>query len=102
MESSPILIIRMPHTKTEDEVSNVFMDFEESPIRDEYHIMVIKDYVHKSDEIRFEAVNADHTVIEFEELKNTLLKEMEAAQVYRQKNKPTNNESKDNILGQIS
>jgi hypothetical protein len=86
MESSPILIIRMPNHKTEDEVSNVFMDFEESPIRDEYHIMVIKDYVEGSKEIRFEVLNSNHSVVEFEELKNTLLKEMEKAQLHRQKN----------------
>ena len=62
------------------------MDFEESPIRDEYHIMVIKDYVEGSKEIRFEVLNSNHSVVEFEELKNTLLKEMEKAQLHRQKN----------------
>lgn len=85
MESSPILIVRMPNHKTEDEVSNVFMDFEDSPIRDEYHVMVIKDYVKGSKEIRFEVLNCNHTVVEFEELKNRLLKEMEIAQKQRLK-----------------
>ena len=101
MESSPILIVRMPHFKTEEEVSQVFMDFEDSPIMDEYHVLVIKNYSKEINEIQFEAVNANNTDLEFEELKYRLLKEMESAQVFRQKNKPKDNESKDNILGQI-
>jgi hypothetical protein len=48
--------------------------------------MVIKDYVEGSKEIRFEVLNSNHSVVEFEELKNTLLKEMEKAQLHRQKN----------------
>ena len=101
MEASPILIVRMPHFKTEAEVSEVFMDFQDSPIMDEYHVLVIKDYSQDSKEIRFEAVNSTFTEIQFEKLKLKLLKEMESAQLNRYKNKLKDNESKDNILGQI-
>jgi len=87
MESTPILLIRMPYDKTEDEVSNVFLDFEESPIRDDYHIMVLKNYTPGETEIQFECISANHTEVQFEELKHRLLLEMEAAQVTRQKNK---------------
>lgn len=86
MESSPILIVRMPHFKTEDEVSQVFMDFEDSPIMDEYHVLVIKNYSKESREIQFEAVNSNYTEIQFEKLKHRLLKEMENAQLNRQNN----------------
>ena len=102
MESSQILIVRMPHFKTESEVSEVFMDFQESPIMDEYHVLVIKDYTTGSKEIRFEAVNSTFTEVQFEKLKLKLLNEMEKAQLSRYKNKHKDNESKDNILGQIS
>ena len=102
MESSPILIVRMPHFKTESEVSEVFMDFQESPIMDEYHVLVIKDYTTGSKEIRFEAVNSTFTEVQFEKLKLKLLNEMEKAQLSRYKNKHKDNESKNNILGQIS
>ena len=102
MESSPILIVRMPHFKTESEVSDVFMDFQDSPIMDEYHVLVIKDYSPGSTEIRFEAVNSTFTEVQFEKLKLKLLSEMESAQLNRYKNKSKDNESKDNILGQIS
>jgi hypothetical protein len=101
MENSPILIVRMPHSRTESEVSDVFMDFQESPIMDEYHVLVIKDYVQDSTEIQFEIVNSTFTEIQFEKLKIKLLKEMESAQLNRYKNKSKDNESKDNILGQI-
>ena len=86
MESSPILIVRMPHFKTEDEVSQVFMDFEDSPIMDEYHVLVIKNYSKESTEIQFEAINSNYTEIQFEKLKHRLLKEMELAQLNRQNN----------------
>lgn len=83
MEASPILIIRMPHDKTEDEVSNVFLDFQESPIMDEYNLLVLKNYSPGEKEIQFECINSPHTEIEFEELKYRLLKEMENNQVSR-------------------
>jgi|TARA_B110000967_G_C18898189_1_gene572405 hypothetical protein len=81
---TPILIVRMPHDKTEDEVSNVFLDFQESPIMDEYNLLVLKNYTPGETEIRFECINSTHTDIEFEELKYQLLKEMESNQVSRQ------------------
>lgn len=81
---TPILIVRMPHDKTEDEVSNVFLDFQESPIMDEYNLLVLKNYTPGETEIRFECINSAHTDIEFEELKYQLLKEMESNQVSRQ------------------
>jgi len=86
MESSPILIVRLPFEKTEDDVANIFLDMENSPINDEYHIMVLKNYQPGSKEIQFEAVNANHTELQFEQLKNRLLKEMEKAQLSRFKN----------------
>ena len=81
---TPILIVRMPHDKTEDEVSNVFLDFQESPIMDEYNLLVLKNYTPGETEIQFECINSTHTDIEFEELKYQLLKEMESNQVSRQ------------------
>ena len=81
---TPILIVRMPHDKTEDEVSNVFLDFQESPIIDEYNLLVLKNYTPGETEIRFECINSTHTDIQFEELKYKLLKEMESNQVSRQ------------------
>jgi hypothetical protein len=81
---TPILIVRMPHNKTEDEVSNVFLDFQETPIVDEYNLLVLKNYTPGETEIRFECINSTHTDIEFEELKYQLLKEMESNQVSRQ------------------
>lgn len=81
---TPILIVRMPHDKTEDEVSNVFLDFQESPIMDEYNLLVLKNYTPGETEIQFECINSTHTDIEFEELKYKLLKEMESNQVSRQ------------------
>ena len=81
---TPILIVRMPHDKTEDEVSNVFLDFQESPIMDEYNVLVLKNYTPGETEIQFECVNSTHTDIQFEELKYKLLKEMESNQVSRQ------------------
>jgi hypothetical protein len=81
---TPILIVRMPHDKTEDEVSNVFLDFQESPIMDEYNLLVLKNYTPGETEIQFECINSTHTDIQFEELKYKLLKEMESNQVSRQ------------------
>jgi hypothetical protein len=81
---TPILIVRMPHNKTEDEVSNVFLDFQETPIVDEYNLLVLKNYTPGETEIQFECINSTHTDIEFEELKYQLLKEMESNQVSRQ------------------
>lgn len=81
---TPILIVRMPHNKTEDEVSNVFLDFQESPIIDEYNLLVLKNYTPGETEIQFECINSTHTDIQFEELKYKLLKEMESNQVSRQ------------------
>ena len=81
---TPILIVRMPHNKTEDEVSNVFLDFQESSIMDEYNLLVLKNYTPGETEIQFECINSTHTDIQFEELKYKLLKEMESNQVSRQ------------------
>lgn len=81
METPPILIVRVPFEKTEDDVANIFLDFEESPVRDDYHILVLKDYNPGRKEIEFECVNSNATEIEFEELKLQLLKSMEAAQL---------------------
>jgi len=81
---TPILIVRMPYGKTEDEVSNVFLDFQESPIMDEYNLLVLKNYTPGETEIQFECINSTHTDIQFEELKYKLLKEMESNQVSRQ------------------
>ena len=82
---TPILIVRMPYERTEDEVSNVFLDFQESPILDEYNLLVLKNYTPGETEIQFECINTTHTDIEFEELKYKLLKEMESNQASRQK-----------------
>ena len=73
---TPILIVRMPYGKTEDEVSNVFLDFQESPIMDEYNLLVLKNYTPGETEIQFECINSTHTDIQFEELKYKLLKEI--------------------------
>lgn len=81
---TPILIVRMPYGKTEDEVSNVFMDFQESDIMDEYNLLVLKNYSPGETEIQFECINAPHSTVEFEELKYKLLKEMENNQISRQ------------------
>ena len=83
MEIQPILIVRMPSHKTEDEVANVFLDFEESPIVDQYAVLVLKNYSDGPKEIEFECVNSNQTKEEFESLKNRLLKEMESAQKQR-------------------
>jgi|AOAMet1_03_M0_10_1038530.scaffolds.fasta_scaffold30276_1 hypothetical protein len=83
MEIQPILIVRMPSHKTEDEVANVFLDFEESPIVDQYAVLVLKNYSDGPKEIQFECVNSNQTKEEFESLKNRLLKEMESAQKQR-------------------
>lgn len=85
MEVQPILIVRMPSHKTEDEVANVFLDFEESPIVDQYAVLVLKNYSDGPQEIQFECVNSNQTKEEFELLKNRLLKEMESAQKQRLK-----------------
>jgi len=87
MQVTPILVVRMPFNRTEDEVSNVFMDFQETPISDEYNLLVLKNYEPGETEIQFECVNSSHSVVEFEELKLKLLKEMETNQVTRQNNK---------------
>ena len=83
MEIQPILIVRMPSHKTEDEVANVFLDFEESPIVDQYAVLVLKNYSDGPKEIQFECVNSNQTKEEFESLNNRLLKEMESAQKQR-------------------
>ncbi len=83
---TPILIVRMPYERTEDEVSNIFLDFQESPIMDDYNLLVLKNYTPGETEIQFECINSPHTEIEFEELKYKLLKEMESNQVSRQTN----------------
>jgi hypothetical protein len=83
MEVQPILIVRMPSHKTEDEVANVFLDFEDSPIVDQYAVLVLKNYSDGPKEIQFECVNSNQTKEEFESLKNRLLKEMESAQKQR-------------------
>ena len=83
MEIQPILIVRMPSHKTEDEVANFFLDFEESPIVDQYAVLVLKNYSDGPKEIQFECVNSNQTKEEFESLKNRLLKEMESAQKQR-------------------
>ena len=83
MEIQPILIVRMPSHKTEDEVANVFLDFEESPIVDQSAVLVLKNYSDGPKEIQFECVNSNQTKEEFESLKNRLLKEMESAQKQR-------------------
>lgn len=85
MEVQPILIVRMPSHKTEDEVANVFLDFEDSPIVDQYAVLVLKNYSDGPKEIQFECVNSNQTKEEFELLKNRLLKEMESAQKQRLK-----------------
>jgi len=85
MKVTPILVVRMPFERTEDEVSNVFMDFQETPISDEYNLLVLKNYTPGETEIQFECINSNHTTVEFEELKYRLLKEMEVNQVIRQK-----------------
>ena len=81
---TPILIVRMPYERTEDEVSNIFLDFQESPIMDDYNLLVLKNYTPGETEIQFECINSTHTDIQFEELKYKLLKEMESNQVSRQ------------------
>ena len=87
MQVTPILVVRMPFSRTEDEVSNVFMDFQETPISDEYNLLVLQNYEPGETEIQFECINSNHSVVEFEELKLRLLKEMETNQVARQNNK---------------
>lgn len=81
METSPILIVRVPFEKTEGDVANIFMDFEGSPINDEYHVLVLKDYQPGRTEIGFECVNSNFNELEFEQLKLQLLKEMENSQI---------------------
>ena len=83
VQVQPILIVRMHSHKTEDEVSNVFLDFQESPIMDQYAVLVLKNYNDGPKEIQFECINSNQTEMEFELLKNKLLKEMEAAQKHR-------------------
>jgi hypothetical protein len=84
-ETTPILIVRMPFSRTEDEVSDVFMDFQDTSIVDQYNLLVIKNYEPGESEIQFECINSEHTQLEFEELKSMLLKQMESNQVSRQK-----------------
>ena len=85
--ASPILIVRVPFDRTEDEVANIFMDFEESPINDEYNVLVLKNYDSAEKEIQFECVNSNHSALDFEKLKNKILRNMETSQINRYKNK---------------
>ena len=86
-QASPILLIRVPFEKTEEDVVNILMDFEESPINDEYHVLVVKNYHPGESELQIECVNSTFTELEFEKFKNQILNEMEKAQRNRLKNK---------------
>ena len=77
----PIFIIRFPNTIDNEIVNDVKNKIVETQtdLLKEYHILVMKD-IERVGEVQFEIYNSDCTEIEFKELQDKLLKNIQYEQ----------------------
>lgn len=70
--SKPILIVRFPHDTDMQQLEDTSEVLSNKGIQLDYHILIVKDFS-VNDGLKFECLNAPHTEIEFNELKERVM-----------------------------